>query len=136
MQPKTVADNQLIALNTYEYLKVSGDVTASIEQGLTAMGYPSHEPYEWILTDTHQLINHGISPASQALQCNDCHGSIDRMDLQGELGYQLKSERTALCTQCHGIEGDRGFEAIHNIHVNDEKYDCSRCHTFPRPERA
>ncbi len=136
MQPKTVADNRLIALDTYEYLKVSGDITAAIEQGLTAMGYPAHEPYEWILTDTHQLINHGINPASHALQCNDCHGSIDRMDLQGEMGYQLKAERTTVCTQCHGNEGQKGFRAIHNIHVDDEKYDCNRCHLFSRPERG
>ena len=136
MQPKTVADNRLIALNTYEYLKNSGDVTASIEQGLTSMGYSAHEPFEWVMTDTHQMINHGISPANQALQCTDCHGSIDRMDLQGELGYQLKAERTMVCTQCHGIEEQKGFEAIHYIHVDDEKYDCNNCHVFTRHERG
>lgn len=136
MQPKTIADNRLVALNTYTYLKGSGDAAVAIEQGLTAMGYPAHEPFEWVLTDTHQLLNHGISPASKGLQCAACHGHTDRMDLQGELGYQLKGDKSTVCQQCHEPEEDESFKAIHNIHVNDEKFDCSRCHTFSRPERG
>jgi hypothetical protein len=146
MQPKTVADHRLVALNTYEYLKTSGNVATAIEQGLTAMGYPAHEPYEWVLTDTHQLLNHGINPSSGALSCGDCHGTIGRMDLQGELGYQLKGERSTVCTQCHGRDDDEhdddsdeddddGFQDIHHEHVNEKSIDCSRCHIFSRPER-
>lgn len=135
MQPKTVADDRLIALNTYEYLKGSGNVAVAIEQGLSAMGYPAHEPYEWILTDTHQMLNHGISPASGALRCGDCHGNSGRMDLQGELGYQLKGDRSTVCAQCHEPEDDEGFREIHDEHVNEKSIDCSRCHRFSRPER-
>ena len=136
MQPKTRADNRLIALNTYEYLKETGDVNTSIAQGLTAMGYPANEPYDWVLTDTHQLLNHGINPAADALQCADCHGSTNRVDLQGDLGYQLKDSQSSVCTQCHGREDNEGFERIHDRHVDDENIDCSSCHTFSRPERG
>ena len=136
MQPKTTADNRLIALNTFEYLKGSGNVETAIAQGLSAMGYPADEPYEWVLTDTYQLLNHGISPASNALQCASCHGSIDRMDLQGELGYQLKGSEANVCSQCHERKSGLSFTRVHDEHVRQERIDCSSCHTFSRPERG
>lgn len=136
MQPKTIADHRLVALNTYEYLKVSGNVGAAIEQGLVAMGYSPNEPYEWVLTETHQLLNHGISPSSGALQCTDCHERSDRMDLQGELGYQLKADEAAVCSQCHSRKSNRGFTDVHSRHVESRRLECSNCHTFTRPERG
>jgi hypothetical protein len=136
MQPKTTADDRLIALNTFEYLKVSGNVNTAIAQGLSAMGYPSDEPYEWVLTDTYQLLNHGIDPASNALQCASCHGSIDRMDLQADLGYALKADQASVCTQCHDREDNLSFSKVHDEHVREKRIDCSSCHTFTRPERG
>jgi len=136
MQPKTTADHRLVALNTYEYLKVSGNVSTSIIQGLTAMGYPSNEPYEWVMTDTYGLLNHGVSPSSQALQCADCHERIDRMDLQGDLGYQLKADEASVCSQCHSQKSNRGFTAVHSRHVDSKQLACSNCHAFDRPERG
>ena len=136
MQPKTRTDHRLIALNTFEYLKRTGDVDTAIQQGLTAMGYPANEPYDWVLTDTYGLLNHGINPASDALTCADCHGGIDRMDLQGDLGYQLKADKSSVCSQCHGQKENKSFAVIHEKHVKDKKYDCSSCHSFSRPERG
>jgi hypothetical protein len=136
MQPKTTADNRLIALNTFEYLKATGNAATAIAQGLQAMGYPSDTPYEWVLTDTYQLLNHGIDPSENALQCSDCHGSTGRMDLQGELGYQLKADRSVVCAQCHGRKEDKNFDVIHDKHVRDKQFDCINCHTFTRPERG
>lgn len=135
-QPMTSSDNRLIALDTFEFLKVSGNVETAIEKGLVNMGYPASEMYEWVTTDTYQLLNHGINPASTALQCNDCHGDTTRMDLQGELGYGLKAAENVVCTQCHGNEDMMSFERIHSRHVSREGYDCSRCHNFSRPERG
>jgi len=135
VQPKTLGDSRLIALNTFEYLKASGNVDTAIAQGLTAMGYPADEPYDWVVTDTYQLLNHGISPGSNALQCADCHGSIDRMDLQGDLGYQLRADKSSVCVQCHGGKENKSFAVIHDKHVRDKRIDCSSCHTFSRPER-
>lgn len=136
MQPKTQADHCLIALNTFEYLKTSGNVETAIEQGLTAMGYPANEPYEWVLTDTHQLLNHGINPAADALQCTNCHGSQARMDLKGELGYHLKADTSVVCSQCHNEKKSQNFNILHDKHVGDRQFDCSNCHTFSRPERG
>ena len=134
MQPKTRADHRLIPLDTYEYLSVTGNVATAIEKGLTTIGYQADTVYDWVITDTYQLLNHGIEPASNALSCNDCHGG-SRMDLQVDFGYQLKADPATLCVQCHGREDDDSFGEIHDEHVNDRNYDCSRCHLFSRPER-
>ncbi|MBI4774090.1 MAG: hypothetical protein HY788_07915 [Deltaproteobacteria bacterium] len=135
-QPKTASDNRLIALDTFEYLKASGNVTTAIQKGLVNMGYPANTPYDWVVTDTYQLLNHGIEPSSAALQCNDCHGGTARMDLQGDLGYRLKAATPSLCTQCHGRKKQMSFEKLHVKHVKDKKLDCSNCHDFSRPERG
>lgn len=136
MQPKTRADDRLIALNTFEYLKETGNVNTAVQQGLTAMGYPADEPVDWVITDTYQLLNHGINPASDALQCIDCHDNTNRMDLQGDLGYLLKADKSDICYQCHRQKESKSFSEIHEKHVKDKQYDCSKCHTFSRPERG
>ena len=134
-QPMTTTDSRLIALDTFEYLKASGDVDLAVKKGLVNMDYSADEPYAWVETDTYQLLNHGISPSSGALQCSNCHENTSRMDLQGELGYQLKGARGVVCLQCHKDEGNKSFTKIHEKHVNSKKYDCSWCHEFSRPER-
>jgi len=138
LQPLATNRDELIALDTSVYF-ASGDAVGATVQGLENMGYSASEPYEWRETDTYQLITHEVAPAGQALQCASCHGSTGRINLQGELGYQLKGPRAQICTQCHGDEesedGARNFEWVHKKHVKDKKYDCSLCHGFSRPER-
>jgi hypothetical protein len=136
VQPKTVAGDQLIALDTAEYLKRSGNVTTSIEKGLVAMGLSAMEPYAWVTTDTLQLLNHGVAPASQALACAACHGTTARLNLKRDLGYALKGSTAQVCTQCHGSESVLSFTEVHSKHVTSKQYDCSWCHTFSRPERG
>lgn len=136
MQPKTRTDDRLIALDTFAYLKETGNVDTAVQQGLAAMGYPADEPVDWVLTDTYQLLNHGINPASDALQCIDCHSNINRMDLQGDLGYHLKADKSDICYQCHRQKESKSFRSIHEKHVKDKQYDCSKCHSFSRPERG
>ncbi len=133
-QPLASNQDELIALDTSVYF-ANGDAAAATMKGLENMGYNSSDPFEWIETDTYQLITHEVAPASKALDCSSCHDSTQRMDLQGELGYQLKGPQAQVCTQCHGDEGSKSFEWIHEKHVEDKKYDCSLCHTFSRPER-
>lgn len=137
LQPKTVNDDRLIALDTFEYLKGSGNVDTAVEKGLAAMGYdPAITNYEWALTDTYQLLNHGISPSSSALQCSDRHGSTDRMDLKLDLGYELKADEASVCSQCHNQKSNRGFDEVHRRHVDSKGLKCSSCHNFERPERG
>jgi hypothetical protein len=134
-QPIALDANKLIALDTSVFF-ATGDAAAATEQGLVNMGLSASEPYDWIETDTYQLLNHEVSPSGMALACNQCHGSTARMDLQGELGYGLKGPDSTVCTQCHGPKERKSFEEIHTKHVKDKKYDCSWCHSFSRPERG
>ena len=144
VQPMTTADKRLIALDTFEYLKNTGNVTTSVKNGLINMGYSADENYEWITTDTYQMINHGSGNSDDRLACSDCHNNTSRMDLQGSLGYNLNGTKTAVCGQCHEGEKltdivsgakDYDYRSIHDKHVNSKGKDCSWCHSFSRPER-
>jgi hypothetical protein len=134
-QPLANDTRQLIALDTSVFF-ASHDAAAAVEQGLVNMGLPATASYSWIETDTFQLLNHEVSPGSEALECADCHGSTSRMDLQGKLGYGLKDASDVVCSQCHGSKERKSFLVIHDKHVRDKRYDCSWCHGFSRPERG
>ena len=134
-QPITNASSKLIALDTSVFF-ATGEAAAATEQGLVNMGLDTNEPYSWVETDTFQMLNHQVSPDGQALRCNDCHGSNARIDLQADLGYGLRGEKSSICFQCHGAEEEKDFEEIHEKHVEDKDFDCSWCHGFSRPERA
>jgi hypothetical protein len=133
-QPFAHDQSKLIALDTSVFF-ATGDPIAATEQGLMNMGLSETEPYSWVETDTFQMLNHQVSTGNAALECNDCHGSTQRMDLQGELGYALKGPQSQVCYQCHGSKEDKSFTELHNKHVKDKHYDCSWCHSFSRPER-
>ena len=133
-QPILDSTDQLVALDTKVFFQTADPDLATTE-GLKKMGYLGSEHYSWITTDTFQLLNHQISPASRALDCSDCHGKTARMDLKREFGYHLKDSISRVCTQCHGQEEKKDFEDLHEEHVKDEKFDCSHCHIFSRPER-
>ena len=134
-QPFAHDRDKLIALDTSVFF-ATGDPIAATEQGLVNMGLSASEPYSWVETDTFQMLNHQVSTSNAALECNDCHGSTARMDLQGELGYALKGPQSQVCYQCHGRKEDKSFTELHNKHVKDKGYDCSWCHSFSRPERG
>lgn len=134
LQPMTSVDERLIALDTSVYF-ANGDPAAATSAGLVNMGYAENTPYEWIETDTMQLITHEVPPATQALSCNDCHANTARMDLMNDLGYLLKDSPAVVCVQCHGSKNEMDYLNIHKKHVESKSYDCSWCHGFSRPER-
>ena len=105
---------------------------------------------------TYQTINHGVEREENALACGACHSQLSggpvRMDLRGELGYELRTGPSAvrgsrvsgtldgnldrICRQCHDNEReDRDFRDVHRRHVEEERKDCAACHNFTRPER-
>ena len=81
-------------------------------------------------------IFHEVSPANEALGCNDCHGSGTRVDFAA-LGYTPRAERNGrpLCASCHEDESGEWspaelFAQVHREHVRGEGIDCSACHGF------
>jgi hypothetical protein len=140
-QPRNLTDNSLIALDTLEYIKLSGNVVTSIEKGLVNTGYPANTPYEWVETDTFQMINHGVNPAGSVAPCTQCHMqnlSLTSDSILDVLGYKLKGPKATVCNQCHdGTKTlPRTWDRMHS-HVNKGTtgIGCYFCHDFERPER-
>lgn len=134
-QPMASGSNILIALDTSVFF-ATADAEAATRQGLRNMEMSENTPWEWVQTDTFQALNHQVSPEKQALQCTACHGTTSRMNLKGELGYQLKAAQSTICIKCHKLKTAKSFQSVHDIHVKNKRYDCSWCHGFSRPERG
>jgi hypothetical protein len=110
------------------------------------MGCNSNDTYSWITTDTHQMINHGVNPASGYAPCSQCHGNMrNALDLTTDsmldkLGYKLKGPQSEICNQCHGVKNPKTHESMHN-HINKTAggstgIGCYFCHNVARPERG
>ncbi len=142
-QPLRTTGSVLIALDTNEYLNISGDYALSVAKGLTGMGYSSSDSWNTVKADTYQMLNHTIADAQSTggvLVCADCHeattgGAGKVMNLK-TMGYAKKADLSVLCTQCHNNKTWKGYVAGHSRHVDSVKADCSYCHTFSRPERG
>ena len=130
------ATGVIIPHSTSEYF-FTGDFNRAVEKGKELAGMTGS--WTMVPIHTYQTINHGVEPDDNALACGQCHSSLSggpvRMNLK-ELGYTLKGSESSVCTQCHGIQEHKPFKTIHDIHVKDKRYECSRCHDFSRPERG
>lgn len=133
VQPRSDATGRMVQYDV-AWNFMTGFFEQAAQRGLAFMGLGGTN-YSWVNTRAEQLITHGVSPAAQALTCAACHTTRTQMDLR-TLGYTLKGSQSAVCTQCHGQEDMKPFTQLHTIHVTEEKYDCSNCHNFTRPERA
>jgi hypothetical protein len=137
--PLRTASQELIALDTSVFFATANADDAA-KSGLKNMGYSENDSYEWVTTDTYQLLNHQVGPKGQALQCANCHLNKGRMDLQGALGYAPSRPQATCATSCHGSSkasewrfGDWGhFTDRHNKHINEKGATCSDCHSFSR----
>jgi hypothetical protein len=143
--PLRTASNQLIALDTAVFF-VTADPDSAVMSGLENMqalgagDFDAGDDYQWVVTDTYQLLNHQIGPADDALRCGECHLSTARMDLQGELGYALSDpDRDSCARGCHGADRSRewrfgSFEAFKEGHSKhrEKGATCMECHAFSR----
>lgn len=134
------ATDTVVPHSTFQFFR-TGSFEQAVLSGLAETGGMSgDDPYEIVAVHTYQSINHGVEPHDNALACGACHSSLPggplRMDLKGELGYQLKGPASQVCSQCHGQKGNMSFATLHDKHVRDKRKDCSTCHTFSRPERG
>lgn len=141
-QPITRIGRQLIALDTLVYIKETGNVEEAIESGLFNMGLPIDTDYDWIETDTFQMINHGVNPVSDVADCTYCHQSnlnVDSDSMLDALGYKLKGVKEVVCGQCHdgGKKLPRTVDKMHNhIDKGSTGIGCNFCHDIERPERS
>ncbi len=134
------ATNQLIAHSTFDFFR-TGSFDTAVQSALQQTGREG-DNYTVVKVHTFQTINHGVESSNSALECGECHsdsrlsGGPLRMNLQDNMGYELKGSTLTVCRQCHGSESSEGFVKNHQKHVEDKRYDCSHCHNFSRPERG
>lgn len=127
------ATGLMIPHSTYTFF-TQNSFDLAVRDGMEQEGMEGS--YSLVDVHTYQTINHGVESEDNALGCGECHGADSRMDLKGELGYQLKASRQEVCTQCHKNKKSEGFNKNHAKHVTDKGIDCSACHSFTRPERG
>ncbi len=143
--PLDTASNMLIPLDTSVFF-TTADADQAAMAGLENMvnkglsGFSLSDAYEWVTTDTFQLLNHQVAPAAEALGCESCHLENSRMNLQGTLGYAPYDSDTNTCSSgCHGADDARqwslgsfeDFEHYHSKHIG-EGVSCADCHDFQR----
>ena len=137
--PLHTNSSSLIALDTSVFF-ATADAEEAAKAGMSNMGLDRKDGYQWVITDTYQLLNHQVSDHDQALRCSACHMTTARMDLQGELGYAPANANTSTCASgCHSSEKAREwrfgdfeeFEAHHEKHA-EKRAACSKCHAFER----
>ncbi len=126
----------LVPHSTSTYF-LTGSWLLAVQEGMAQAGMTG----AWATVNVHnyQTINHGVQPKASALTCGKCHayyagGQPTVLNLQGKLGYGLKSPKTTLCASCHEYENSN-FSSVHSRHVDRYGYDCVYCHNFTRPER-
>lgn len=132
-------DGKIIAVDTWEYLKVSGDITTSVNQGvdnMRAAGFTVGDFDHWGTSDTYQLITHGVTRAATITGCDQCHGDWDIAsdNMLDAMGYALKGPKEEVCGQCHdgGKKLARTHERMHGHIQKGSGIDCLYCHDFTR----
>lgn len=137
-------ENMIIAVDTWEYLKVSGNINTAVNQGVTNManaGITIADPnaWTWGTSDTYQLITHGVEPAA-TVSCDQCHNNWDIAtdNMLDSVGYKLKGAKEEVCGQCHdgGKKLPRNQDRMHNHIDKNPGLGCYYCHDFDRPERG
>jgi octaheme c-type cytochrome (tetrathionate reductase family) len=69
------------------------DWNTALENGAEVTGIPYSGEYDFAVTEMYWKQSHMISPANDAMQCQDCHGDEGRFDWQA-LGYTGDPART------------------------------------------
>jgi hypothetical protein len=135
-QPVEPNNGRLLPLKIGKFFE-TGEIQEAVELGTAAVGW-EYKGHDFARTERYMGLFHEVAPKEQALACNDCHNGGTRLDFAA-LGYTPKAKYNgkALCTSCHEDESDEWsssefFAGVHDQHVDDEGFDCSKCHTFTK----
>jgi hypothetical protein len=83
--PLLAGRNWLIPITLAHFL-ADGAIDPAVESAALDHYGVAGARYTWTGTTRYMRIFHGVPPASQSLQCLDCHGECGRMDWKA-LGY-------------------------------------------------
>ncbi len=135
-QPVEPKNGRLLPLKIGKFFE-TGIIDGAVALGAAAVGW-EYKGHDFARTERYMGIFHEVAPKEQALACNDCHNGGTRLDFAA-LGYTPKEKYNgkALCTSCHEDESDEWspsefFAGVHAQHVDDEGFDCIKCHNFTK----
>jgi hypothetical protein len=135
-QPIQPTERRLLPLKIGKFFQ-TGQIDQAVAAGAEAVEWP-YSGHEFAQTERYMGLFHEVAPKRDALNCNSCHNGGSRLDFAA-LGYTPKETYNgkALCMSCHEDESDEWsqselFTRVHDKHVDDKGYDCSRCHTFTK----
>jgi Cytochrome c bacterial/Cytochrome c7 and related cytochrome c len=138
-QPIQTQERRLLPLKIGKFF-MTGQIDEAVKLGATAVGWDQNGDvnYEFAGTERYMGLFHEVAPKEEALNCNSCHNGGTRLDFAA-LGYTPKETNNGkrLCVSCHEDESNKWsqsqfFTRVHDRHVDNEGYDCSRCHTFTK----
>lgn len=117
----------------------TGNVDRAIIVGTSELGWSLPQGYDFIGAERYMGLFHEVSPARDALGCNDCHNGGTRVNFN-DLGYRPRAERDPsiadnCASGCHDNESDEWsastfFTQVHARHVNRLGFACNLCHSF------
>ena len=132
-------DGKIIAVDTFEYLKGTGNINTAVAKGVANMraaGISVGDFDYWGTSDTYGLITHGVTPAASIAGCDQCHGAWDLAsdNMLDAMGYTLKGVKEEVCGQCHDgtKKMPRDHERMHGHVQKGSGIDCLYCHDFSR----
>ncbi len=135
-QPIENGGGRLLPLKIGKFFE-TGVIDEAVELGAAAVGW-DYNGHTFAETERYMGLFHEVAPKNDALNCNSCHNGGTRLDFAA-LGYTPRETNNGrrLCASCHEDESGEWsrselFTRVHDKHVDDEGYDCSRCHTFAK----
>lgn len=135
-QPIQPTGRRLLPLKIGKFFE-TGQIDEAVAAGAQSVGWP-YDGHEFAETERYMGLFHEVAPQSDALTCSSCHNGGTRLDFAA-LGYTPKETNNGrrLCASCHEDESDEWsqsefFTRVHDKHVDEERFDCSRCHTFAK----
>lgn len=134
IQPVDPVTERLLPLKIGNFF-MTGEIDNAVTQGTTEVGW-AYNGHEFAPTERYLGLFHEVAPAEEALSCNSCHNGGTRLDFT-TLGYTSNETYNGkpLCASCHEDESNAWptsemFNNVHNKHVTQRQFDCSKCHTF------
>jgi hypothetical protein len=132
VQPQDVLTQAILPVKS-AILYQTGGMDQAIQVGAQEAGFDLTQGYTFTSTQRWMGIFHEMPPATEALECAECHDDVTRMDFDA-LGYTPRETHDGkqICLSCHPPSDPVDFYTDHAKHVDEQAIACVECHFFSR----